>query len=200
MPPVAAFRLLSIGCIGDCRADAAARGRARRPSMAGLGRGTGGSQHEGTAAARCDQPLEPRKSSSWEPLRPERVCEVAYDHMQGNSVPTCREVPALASRQAPAGLPLRSAGSHARLRAGPRFCESAWDKDPVFGVIGIQSGPPGRWVHSGFRGGYAGQVGDAGSGDDREDPSGYFAQNKPIKTICRELRGRPGLPGRINRM
>ena len=23
----------------------------------------------------------------------------------------------------------------------------------VFGVIGIQSGPPGRWVHSGFRGG-----------------------------------------------
>ena len=53
-------------------------------------------------------------------------------------------------------------------------CESAWNKDPVFGVIGIQSGPPGRWVHSGFRGGYGGQVGDAGSGDDREDPSGVF--------------------------
>ena len=55
-------------------------------------------------------------------------------------------------------------------------------------MIGIQSGPPGRWVHSGFRGGYGGQVGDAGSGDDREDPSGDFAQNKPIKTICREFR------------
>jgi propanol-preferring alcohol dehydrogenase len=27
--------------------------------------------------------------------------------------------------------------------------ESAWNKDPVFGVIGIQSGPPGRRVHSG---------------------------------------------------
>src|SRR5438132_6392318 len=53
-------------------------------------------------------------------------------------------------------------------------CESAWNKDPVFGVIGIQSGPPGRWVHSGFRGGYGGQVGDAGSGYDREDPSGVF--------------------------
>src|ERR1700760_4810015 len=53
-------------------------------------------------------------------------------------------------------------------------CESAWNKDPVFGVIGIQSGPPGRWVHSGFRGGYGGQVGDAGSGDDCEDPSGVF--------------------------
>ena len=49
--------------------------------MAGLGRGTGGSQCEGTAAARCDQQVEPRER--WEPLRLERVCEVAYDHMQG---------------------------------------------------------------------------------------------------------------------
>jgi hypothetical protein len=55
-----------------------------------------------------------------------------------------------------------------------RRCESAWNKDPVFGVIGIQSGPPGRRVHSGFRGGCGGQVGDAGSGDDCEDPSGVF--------------------------
>src|ERR1700730_3147003 len=46
-------------------------------------------------------------------------------------------------------------------------CESAWNKDPVFGVIGIQSGPPGRRVPSGFRWGYGGQGGDAGSGDDR---------------------------------
>ena len=41
-------------------------------------------------------------------------------------------------------------------------------------MIGIQSGPPGRRVHSGFRGGYGGQVGDAGSGDNRQDPSGVF--------------------------
>src|SRR5437773_8930946 len=53
-------------------------------------------------------------------------------------------------------------------------CESAWNKDPVFGVIGIQSGPPERRVHSGFHGGYGGQVGDVGSGDNREDPSGVF--------------------------
>src|SRR5438105_4604783 len=52
-----------------------------------------------------------------------------------------------------------------------RVCESAWNKDPVFGVIGIQSGPPEQWVHSGFRGGHGSQVGDAGSGNDREDPS-----------------------------
>src|SRR5947207_14231836 len=61
---------------------------------------------------------------------------------------------------------------------GSGACESAWNKDPVFGVIGIQSGPPGRWVHSGFRGGYGGQVGDAGGGDDREDPSGVFRPEK----------------------
>jgi hypothetical protein len=31
------------------------------------------------------------------------------------------------------------------IRAGdqPQNCESAWNKDPVFGVIGIQSGPRG---------------------------------------------------------
>ena len=31
------------------------------------------------------QPLEPGQGPvSWEPLRPERVCEVAYDHLQGD--------------------------------------------------------------------------------------------------------------------
>src|SRR5271170_7074270 len=29
-------------------------------------------------------------------------------------------------------------------------CEPAWNKDPVFGVIGIQSGPPRLRVHIGF--------------------------------------------------
>jgi serine O-acetyltransferase len=48
---------------------------------------------------------------------------------------------------------------HPKVRDGVLLCEYAWNKDRVFGVIGIQSGPPGRWVHSGFRGGYGGQVG-----------------------------------------
>jgi len=61
-------------------------------------------------------------------------------------------------------------------------CELAWNEDPVFGVIGIQSGPSRQWVHSGFR-----EVGDAGNGDDRENPSRVFVQKKPIKAICREL-------------
>src|ERR1700689_2412054 len=52
-------------------------------------------------------------------------------------------------------------------------CVSAWNKDPVFGVIGIQSGPRDegpQWLPSshGSRGW------DAGGGDDCEDPSGLF--------------------------
>ena len=38
-------------------------------------------------------------------------------------------------------------------------CEYAWNKDPVFGVIGIQSGPPGRRVQNGFHGEHGGRVG-----------------------------------------
>src|SRR4051812_31236936 len=48
------------------------------------------------------------------------------------------------------------------------------NKDPVFGVIGIQSGPREQRVHSGFHGGQGSRFGDAGSGDDRKDPSGLF--------------------------
>src|SRR3954453_1646816 len=52
-------------------------------------------------------------------------------------------------------------------------CVSAWNKDPVFGVIGIQSGPRDKgpqWLPSshGSRGW------DAGGGDDSEDPSRLF--------------------------
>jgi hypothetical protein len=36
-------------------------------------------------------------------------------------------------------------------------------------------GTPGRRVHSGFRGGYGGQVGDAGSGEDREESVGRIS-------------------------
>ena len=57
--------------------------------------------------------------------------------------------------------------------AGLLECVSAWNKDPVFGVIGIQSGPRDKgpqWLPSshGSRGW------DAGGGDDCEDPSRLF--------------------------
>jgi hypothetical protein len=35
---------------------------------------------------------------------------------------------------------------HEIVLARERSCESAWNKGPVFGVIGIQSGPSGRRV------------------------------------------------------
>ncbi|MGC1890873.1 MAG: recombinase family protein, partial [Stellaceae bacterium] len=54
------------------------------------------------------------------------------------------------------------------------ICKSAWNKDPVSGVIGIQSGPPGRRVHNGFHGEHGGQVGDADCGDDCQGSSGLF--------------------------
>jgi transposase len=52
-------------------------------------------------------------------------------------------------------------------------CVSAWNKDPIFGVIGIQSGPRDKgpqWLppSHGSRGW------DAGGGDDCEDPSRLF--------------------------
>src|SRR6516162_4952840 len=58
-------------------------------------------------------------------------------------------------------------------RALGTTCVSAWNKDPVFGVIGIQSGPRDKgpqWLPSshGSRGW------DAGGGDDCEDPSRLF--------------------------
>src|SRR6202049_2535584 len=52
-------------------------------------------------------------------------------------------------------------------------CVSAWNKDPVFGVIGIQSGPRGLRVHTGFHD--SGSRGwDADCGDDCEDPPRVF--------------------------
>ena len=59
------------------------------------------------------------------------------------------------------------------LQRKSRGCVSAWNKDPVFGVIGIQSGPRGKgpqWLPSshGSRGW------NAGGGDDCQDPSRLF--------------------------
>ena len=52
-------------------------------------------------------------------------------------------------------------------------CVSAWNKDPLLGVIGIQSGPPKQRVHSGFHD--SGSRGwDADCGDDCEGPPRVF--------------------------
>jgi hypothetical protein len=82
----------------------------------------------------------------------------------------------------PKSLPERSGGRF----QGP--CEAAWNKDPVFGVIGIQSGPPGRRVHSGFRGETGARLEMLVVETIAKIRRAYFAPNKPIKTICREFR------------
>ena len=76
------------------------------------------------------------KDLSWEPLRIERVCEVKYDHMQGDALPPRGGVSALAAGQAAERLPLRSARGHDALRAreGVRRGRVAADAAPVAGV------------------------------------------------------------------
>ena len=70
--------------VGGARA--AARGRARGPPVGGVGR-VGGRACRGRRASGC--PARRRagtgaRTCRWEPLRPERVVEVAYDHLQGD--------------------------------------------------------------------------------------------------------------------
>ena len=47
-------------------------------------------------------------------------------------------------------IPKQSSGDTFRHHQAAFDCELAWNKEPVFGVIGIQSGPRGLRVHSGF--------------------------------------------------
>ena len=66
------------------------------------------------------------KDLSFVPLRPERVVEVRYDHMEGPTVPPHRPVQPLASRPRPTLLHLRATRTAADLpprrhRAGPRL-------------------------------------------------------------------------------
>ena len=78
------------------------------------------------------------KDLSWEPLRIERVCEVKYDHMQGDRFRHARDLPALAARQAAARLPLRSARGHDALRAREglrRTVAASADARPVVGTL-----------------------------------------------------------------
>ena len=55
-------------------------------------------------------------------------------------------------------------------------------------MIGIQSGPPGRRVHSGFHGDMGARLGMLVVETIAKIRRAYFAQKKPIKAICREFR------------
>ena len=57
-------------------------------------------------------------------------------------------------------------------------CKSAWNKDPVLGVIGVQKGPPERRVHNGFHGGHGGRARDADCGDGGEGTARLFSSKE----------------------
>ena len=106
------------------RARARARGRSARtrsPDIHGEAwrMGESGEQRMPGATSRWNR----GKDLSWEPLRPERVCEVAFDHLQGTRFRHAHALPALATRQAAERMPVRSArGARARtssLRSSP---------------------------------------------------------------------------------
>ena len=68
------------------RAGTVARARTGQPPVAGMGR-VGDDRRRrcvGATIAGRHLALEPGKDLSWEPLRAERVAEVAYDHLQGD--------------------------------------------------------------------------------------------------------------------
>src|SRR5205807_2989470 len=83
--------------------------------------GAGRRERNGATPARREQPLEPRQGPELGagPARA-RLRGRVRSHA-GDSLPACRAVRALAPRQAPARLPIRSAGGHAGLRAGARL-------------------------------------------------------------------------------
>ena len=69
---------------GD-RAGAAARGRDGRPPVVRVGRLGGRDGAQAASESRVRRAAGTAASDlSWEPLRVERVCEVAYDHLQGS--------------------------------------------------------------------------------------------------------------------
>jgi hypothetical protein len=81
-------------------------------------------------------------------------------------------------------------GEFSPYRSGPLngvMCDSAWNKDPVFGVIGIQSGPRGQRVHSSLHEGHGAWLGMLVVETIAKIRRAYFVQQKPIKAICREL-------------
>src|SRR5213079_2575393 len=123
--------------------------RARGPSLASLGRGAGRRERNRATPARRDQPLEPRQGPELgaAPTRTRPGGRVRPH--AGDSLPACRSVRALAPRQAPARLPLRSAGGHAGLRAGARLRRARSAPDGTQAAPGIVVGI-GRFLGGAF--------------------------------------------------
>ena len=77
-------------------------------------------QRQGAADARREQPVESRQGSELGAAPAGAGVRGGVRPHAGHALPARRPLRALAHRQAPRGLPLRSAGGHARLRARAR--------------------------------------------------------------------------------
>ena len=95
-------------------ARAAARGRARRRTPGGIGRRWARARQRMPGA---QSRWSAGKDLSWEPLRVERVCEVKYDHLQGDRFRHAAVFLRWRAGQAAGGLPLRPARGHSPRRA-----------------------------------------------------------------------------------
>ena len=94
------------------------------------------------------------KDLSWEPLRPELVVEVAYEHMQARPLPAHGAIPPLAHRQAAVAMHLRATGSgpagriEVDLRAGAISSQRMFHEEVELSAI---FGGPKIFIY--FRGG-----------------------------------------------
>ena len=93
------------------------RERARRSPVEALGRGRDGSDASGQRVPGAKSRWSQGKDLSWEPLRPELVVEVAYDHMQGTRFRHTAQFRRWRTDKKPTRLHLRAARGRAAGRA-----------------------------------------------------------------------------------
>ncbi len=96
--------------------------RARRPPVGRVGRvgrRSGRPTRPGQRMPGATSRWNRGKDLSWEPLRCERVAEVAYDHLQGDRFRHATTFRRWRPDKAPDALPLRPAGDHRAVRARP---------------------------------------------------------------------------------
>ena len=107
------------------RARAAARARARATIRGATGRMPA---HGTTRMPGGQSRWSAGKDLSWEPLRIERVCEVKYDHMQGDRFRHAAIFLRWRPDKPPRRLPLRSARGHDRLTSSRRCSARGRDR------------------------------------------------------------------------
>ena len=95
------------------------------------------------------------KDLSWEPLRIERVCEVKYDHLQGDRFRHAAHFLRWRPDKPPAGVPLRPARGHDALRVEEGFRRrgvARRRRRAAATAAGARVGSPGAFAYCGGHG------------------------------------------------